>query len=180
MINIVDPDQDFSLAQYQELACRTISDIQRRNKLALLVGGSGQYIWSVLEGWEIPRVLPNVELRQSLEEKAVRVGKDELYQELMRVDPVAAQRIDQRNLRRVIRALEVYKSTGIPFSELQHKKTPSFNALIIGLTVDRKELYHRIDLRVDEMIKQGWVDEVEKLVRMGFPLIVLLVVLLKQ
>ena len=170
LINIVNPDEDFSLAQYQELAYRAIDDIQRRHKLALLVGGSGLYIWSVLEGWGIPQVPPDLEFRHSLEEKAARVGKDELYQELMEVDPVAAQKIDRRNVRRTIRALEVHRGTETPLSQLQHKKAPPFNTIIIGLTTDREELYRRIDLRVDEMIKQGLVAEVEGLVNMGYDL----------
>ena len=168
LINIVNPEEDFSLAQYQELAYRAIENIQRRDKLALLVGGSGLYIWSVLEGWGIPQVPPDLEFRHSLEEKAARVGKDELYQELKEVDPVAAQKIDQRNVRRTIRALEVYRGAEAPFSQLQHKKAPSFNTLIMGLTMDRGELYRKIDLRVDEMIKQGLVAEVKKLVNMGY------------
>ena len=168
LINIVNPDEDFSLARYQELAYRAIADIQQHHKLALLVGGSGLYVWSVLEGWGIPQVPPDPEFRHSLEEKAAKVGKDELYQELMKVDPMAAQRIDRRNVRRMIRALEVHRGTGTPFSQLQHKKALPFNTLIIGLTVDRAELYRRIDSRVDEMIKQGLVAEVEKLVNMGY------------
>ncbi len=167
LINIINPDENFSLAQYQELAYRTISDIQERNKLALLVGGSGLYIRSVVEGWGIPHVPPDPELRQSLE-KAAEADKDELYQQLMKVDPVAGQRIDPRNIRRVTRALEVYSSTRIPFSQLQHKKAPPFEVLIIGLTTDRAELYRRIDVRVDEMIEQGLVEEVKKLVNMGY------------
>ena len=168
LISTVDPDENFSLAQYQELAYKAISGIQKRNKLALLVGGSGQYIWSVLEGWGIPQVPPDPELRRSLEEKAANLGKDELYQQLVTVDPVAAQRIDPRNVRRVIRALEVHRHTETPFSRLQQKKAPPFKTLIIGLTADRKELYRRIDQRVDEMIKRGLVAEVEKLVNMGY------------
>ena len=168
LINIVNPDEDFSLAQYQQLAYRAIADIQQRNKLALLVGGSGLYVWSVLEGWGIPRVPPDREYRHNLEEKAARVGTDELYQELIKVDPVTAQKIDRCNVRRIIRALEVHKSTRIPFSQLQHKQAPPFNTLIIGLTTDRAELYRRIDLRVDEMIEQGLVEEVKKLVNMGY------------
>ena len=145
-----------------------IKDIQQRNKLALLVGGSGLYIWSVLEGWGIPQVPPDPEFRHGLEERAAEVGKDELYQELMRVDSPAAQRIDRRNVRRIIRALEVHRGTGIPFSQLQDKKAPPFNTLIMGLTVDRGELYRRIDLRVDAMLKRGLIAEVEKLVAMGY------------
>ncbi len=168
LINIVNPDEDFSLAQYQELAYRAIDDIHQRNKLPILVGGSGMYVWSVLEGWGIPRVSPDLEFRHSLEEKATKVGEDELYQELEEIDPVAAQRIDRRNIRRTIRALEVHRGTETPFSQLQHRKTSPFNTLIIGLTADRAELYRRIDLRVDEMIKQGLVAEVEKLINMGY------------
>ena len=168
LINIVNPDEDFSLAQYQELAYRAIGGIHQRNKLPILVGGSGMYVWSVLEGWGIPRVPPDLEFRHSLEEKAARVGKDELYQELEGIDPVAAQRIDQRNVRRTIRALEVHRGTQTPFSQLQYKEAPPFHTLIIGLTADRVELYRRIDLRVDEMLKQGLVAEVEKLVNMGY------------
>ena len=168
LINIVNPDEDFSLAQYQELACKAIGDIHQRDKLPILVGGSGMYVWSVLEGWGIPQVPPDLEFRHSLEEKAARVGEDKLYQELAEIDPVAVQSIDQRNVRRVIRALEVHRSTKVPFSQLQSKKVPSFHTLIIGLTTDRAELYRRIDLRVDEMVKQGLVTEVEKLVNMEY------------
>ncbi|MBC8429566.1 MAG: tRNA (adenosine(37)-N6)-dimethylallyltransferase MiaA [Dehalococcoidia bacterium] len=168
LIDIVNPDEDFSLAQYQRLAYRTIEDIQQRHKLALLVGGSGLYVWSVLEGWRIPHVAPDPEFRHSLEEKVARVGKDELYEELVRVAPVAAQGIDPRNVRRTIRALEVHRGVEIPFSQLQRKTAPPFNTLIIGLTADRAELYRMIDLRVDEMIKRGLVDEVKKLVDWGY------------
>jgi len=166
LINIVNPDEAFSLAQYQALACKAIEDIQQRNKLALLVGGSGLYVWSVLEGWEIPPVPPDLEFRHSLEEKLVRVGREELYQELVKVAPAAAQRIDPRNVRRTIRALEVHRRT--PASQPQYKKVPPFDKLIIGLTADRGELYRRIDLRVDEMIERGLVAEVEKLFKMGY------------
>ncbi len=168
LINIINPDENFSLAQYQELAYKAINDIQQRDKLALLVGGSGLYIWSVLEGWVIPQVPADLEFRHSLEERAANVGIDELYQELLKVDPVAAQRIDPRNVRRVIRALEVYRHTESPFSQLWHKKAPPFKTLIIGLTTDRRELYRRIDLRVDEMIQQGLVAEVEELINTGY------------
>jgi len=168
LIDIVAPDEDFSLAQYQRLAYKAIEGIHHRHKLALLVGGSGLYVWSVLEGWGIPQVAPDTEFRYSLEEKAARVGKDELYQELARVAPVAARRIDPRNVRRTIRALEVYRGADVPLSQLQRKEEPPFNTMIIGLTADRVELYRRIDLRVDEMIKRGLVDEVKKLVNRGY------------
>jgi len=170
LINIVSPDEDFSLARYQQLACPAIDDIQRRNKLALLVGGSGQYVWSILEGWGIPQVPPDLKFRHIWEEKAAKFGKENLYHELMKVDPTSAQRIGPHNVRRIIRALEVYKNTETSPSQLQHKETPSFNALVIGLTTDRAELYRRIDLRVDQMIERGLVAEVEKLLKKGYGL----------
>lgn len=168
LIDIINPDEDFSLAHYQHLAYSAIKDIQQRDKLALLVGGSGLYVWAVLEGWVIPQVPPDLEFRRSSREKADRGGADELYQELVKIDPAAAQKIDPRNTRRVIRALEVTKGAGSPFSQLQRKAAPPFDALIIGLTADRAELYRRVDLRVEQMIEQGLVEEVEKLIKMGY------------
>jgi len=168
LIDIVNPDQDFSLAQYQKLAYESIAGIQQHQKLPLLVGGSGLYIRAVLEGWQIPHVLPNTELRQSLAERAAKEGVETLYQELVRIDPASAQRIDPHNTRRVIRALEVCQSTGVPFSRLQQKTTPPFETLIISLTTDRAELYRRVDARVDRMIEQGLVEEVKRLVSMGY------------
>ncbi len=168
LVDIINPDEDFNLAQYQHLAYQAIAGIQERNKLPLLVGGSGLYVWAVLEGWVMPQVPPDPEFRRSLKEKAAKGETEELYQELMKVDPVSAQRIDPRNVRRVIRALEVCRSAGIPFSQLQRKQVSSFDALVIGLTADRAEVYRRVDLRVDEMIEQGLVEEVRKLVDMGY------------
>jgi tRNA dimethylallyltransferase len=168
LIDIVSPGENFSLAQYQQLALKAIENIQQRDKLPIVVGGSGQYVWSVLEGWGIPQVAPDPEFRQSLEEKAARGGEDELYDELASVDPEAAERIDPRNVRRTIRALEVYWETETPFSQLQRKEAPPFNTLVIGLTTDREELYRRIDLRVDRMIEQGLVEEVKQLASRGF------------
>jgi len=170
LLNIINPDEDFGLAQYQHLAYQAIDDIKQRHKLPLLVGGSGLYVWSVLEGWKIPSVPPDLEFRHSLEERAAKVGKDKLYQELVKVDPIAAQGIDPRNVRRVIRALEVHRSTQTPVSQLRHKQAPPFKTLIIGLTADRAELYRRINLRVDEMIKQGLVEEMKRLTNMGYDL----------
>jgi tRNA dimethylallyltransferase len=168
LIDILEPNEDFSLAQYQQLAYKTIEDINQRNKLALLVGGSGLYVWSVLEGWQIPAVAPDMELRRRLEEKAAGGEEKELYQELARLDPAAAQRIDPRNVRRIIRALEVHRRAEAPISRLQGKKAPSFNTILIGLTAERADLYRRIDLRVDEMIERGLVDEVKWLLERGY------------
>lgn len=168
LIDVVSPNENFSLAQYQQLAVRAIEDIQQRGKLPLVVGGSGQYVWSVLEGWGIPQVPPNLEFRKSLEERADMGEGDRLHQELSEVDPEAAQRIDPRNVRRTIRALEVFSETETPFSQLRRKEAPPSNIFVIGLTADREELYRRIDLRVDRMIELGLVDEVKRLMSRGF------------
>jgi tRNA dimethylallyltransferase len=168
LIDIVNPDEDFSLARYQKLAIKAITEAQNRKRLPLLVGGSGQYIWSILEGWKIPPVLPDPEFRRSLEERQARDGQDGLYQELIKVDPVAAEKIGPFNTRRVIRALEVYHETKIPISQLQRKEPPPFVSLVIGLTTNRSELYHRIDRRVDSMIERGLVTEVAGLLKKGY------------
>jgi tRNA dimethylallyltransferase len=171
LIDIINPDDDFSLAQYQALAYKAINDIQQRHRLPFLVGGSGLYVWAVLEGWQIPGVSPDREFRDTSEKKAVDAGIDELYQELIRLDPEVALKIDRHNVRRVIRALEVHKKTGMPFSHLRHKAAPAFDTFIIGLTMARTELYRRIDQRVDEMVERGLVAEVENLLKMGYDLI---------
>ncbi len=168
LIDIASPNEDFSLAQYQQLALKAVENIQQRNKLPIVVGGSGQYLWSVLEGWGIPQVAPDPGFRQGLQERADMGEGDELYGELASVDPEAAQRIDPRNVRRTIRALEVFHETETPFSQLQRKVVPPFDIFIIGLTADREELYRRIDLRVDRMIEQGLVEEAKLLVSRGF------------
>ena len=168
LVDIINADEDFSLAGYLDLASAAIADIQRRGRLPLLVGGSGQYVWSVLEGWRIPRVPPDAEYRRRLEQRAEEEGGLALYRELVEADPAAARSIDPRNVRRVIRALEVGRSSPVPFSQLRRKVAPDFEALTIGLTAAREELHRRIDLRVDEMIERGFVAEVEGLYRMGY------------
>jgi tRNA dimethylallyltransferase len=170
LVDIINPDEDFSLAQYQELAYKAIEDIQKRKKVPFLVGGSGLYVKAILEGWQIPRVLPDPEFRYNIEKRSSGSGISELYQELFRVDPEAAQKIDRRNIRRVIRALEVQAKAKKPFSQLGYKKAPAFDSFIIGLTTERAELYRMVDRRVDEMMEGGFVDEVENLLKMGYDL----------
>jgi tRNA dimethylallyltransferase len=170
LVNIINPDEDFSLAQYQELAYKAIDDIQKRKKVPFVVGGSGLYVRAILEGWQIPKVLPDPEFRYNVKKRASGSGIDELYQELVRVDPKAAQKIDCRNIRRVIRALEVHAKTKKTFSQLGYKEAPTYDSFIIGLTTDRAELYRMVDKRVDEMMERGFVDEVEHLLKMGYDL----------
>jgi tRNA dimethylallyltransferase len=168
LIDVVDPDQEFSLAQYLELATAALEDVWSRGKQPLLVGGSGQYVWALLEGWRVPRLPPQRELRRELEERATREGPEALQRELALVDPKAAARIDPRNVRRVIRALEVHKATGRPISYWQEKGPPPWQTLTLGLTCPRQELYRRIDTRVDAMMEAGLADEVRGLLAMGY------------
>jgi len=168
LIDIITPDETFTLAQYQELACQAIDDVLARGKVPFLVGGTGQYVRAVVEGWGIPRVPPNEELRAELYRQAEREGPWALHDRLREVDPAAAGRIDPTNVRRVVRALEVYLETGRPISELQRKKPPPYRILQIGLTMERQELYRRIDERVDRMIEAGLVEEVRELVEQGY------------
>ena len=170
LVDMINPDEPFSLAIYHKLASGVIEDIQQRHKLPILVGGSGLYVWAVVEGWKIPQVPPDTELRHRLETRVKEEGGYALYQELQRVDPVAATKIMPTNLRRVIRALEICHLTGQPAYQLWQKEAPPYPILIIGLTAERGDLYKRIDFRIDEMIKQGLVDEVKDLMAKGYSL----------
>jgi tRNA dimethylallyltransferase len=169
LIDITEPGLDYNLADYQGLVYRTIGGIQSRGRLPILVGGSGQYIWSALEGWQIPRVQPNAALRQTLEKRARDEGGETLYLELQNLDPLAATRIDSHNIRRVIRALEIHESKKGSVDQLPAKATPPYRMLMIGLTADRETLYRRIDSRVDKMIENGLVEEAQSVLAMGFP-----------
>jgi tRNA dimethylallyltransferase len=170
LIDVVEPDQDFSLAMYHQLAIKALKAIQQKSKLPLLVGGSGLYVWSLVEGWEVPRVPPDQKRRSKLEARAKQEGSQNLYQELKDIDPIAAAKIDPSNTRRIIRALEIYHATGRRPSQLQRKEVPDFPILLIGLTQERSELYRRIDWRVDKMIQMGLPEEVEQLLKRGYSL----------
>jgi tRNA dimethylallyltransferase len=169
LIDILDPRDDYSLALYQRDAYRAIADIQARGKLPILAGGTPLYIRAVLEGWRIPPAPPNPALRAALEERARREGPEALHRELARVDPIAAARISPSNVRRVIRALEIFTQTGQPMTALEGRQPPPWRVLIIGLTLPRDELYRRIDERVDRQVAQGLVDEVRALLAQNVP-----------
>jgi tRNA dimethylallyltransferase len=164
LVDIVDPDQAFSLATWLELAQAAMEDIWRRGKRPVLVGGTGQYVWALLEGWRVPRVPPDSRLREQLGSRR----PEELLAELRRVDPEAEAFIDPRNVRRVVRALEVQAATGKPFSYWRGKEEREFEALILGIHLPRSELYDRIDRRVDRMFELGLVREVKALLRKGY------------
>lgn len=168
LIDIVDPDEPFSLALYVRLAVSAIADITARGKIPLLVGGTGQYVTAVLEGWQVPEVPPQPELRARLETEAREIGSAALHERLAAIDPQAAATIDANNLRRIVRALEVYQITGQPISQLQRRETPPFTIQTLWLGLPRELLYRRIDDRVDAMVAAGLVDEVAALLRRGY------------
>jgi tRNA dimethylallyltransferase len=168
IIDVVDPDENLGLAHYQRMAYTAINDIHQRGRLPLLVGGTGQYITAVVEGWSIPEVPPNAALREELETFAAEHGSETLHRRLQQVDPAAAAATHHRNVRRVIRALEVYLETGTPISELQRKQPPPYHIIQYGLFMERERLYQRADLRLDQMLEQGFVDEVRDLLRRGY------------
>ncbi|HEY65688.1 MAG TPA: tRNA (adenosine(37)-N6)-dimethylallyltransferase MiaA [Caldilineae bacterium] len=168
LLDVVDPDQTLTLAQYQRMAYAAIEEIHRRGRVPLLVGGTGLYVRAVLEGLRIPEVPPQPELRAQLQAEAAEKGAQALHDRLAALDPVAAARIDPRNVRRVIRALEVCLVTGRPISELQQASPPPYRILRVGLTRPRAELYARIDARVDAMIEAGLVGEVRSLLARGY------------
>jgi len=168
LIDVVDPDQPFGLADYCDMALAAIGGIRQRQKMPVVVGGSGQYIWALAEGWEVPRVAPNSGLRDRLTARATAEGAEPLHRELARIDPDAAAAIHPHNIRRVIRALEVAATTGVAPSSLRTRRTPPASVLLLGLRVPRAELHRRIDKRVDAMFANGFVAEVEELLRRGY------------
>ena len=167
LIDIAEPADDFSLAAYLEHAHCAIQDIRKRGRLPLLVGGTGQYLWALLEDWRVPSVAPDRKFREDTEALAIEQGDEVVYNRLRELDPESAAVIDPRNLRRVIRALEVHHQTGVPFSKMRGCGEGRYNSLVIGLTLPRDELYRRTDQRVDRMLEAGWLDEVRCLLGRG-------------
>ncbi len=164
MIDIYNPDETITLGEYQDRVNEIVADCHDRGKLPMLVGGTGQYVKAIVEGWGIPRVGPHPELRQSLN----RLGGDELGRWLDHLDPIAAARIDKRNIRRVVRALEVTLIAGRPITQLQAKTPPGWDILTLCLNREREELYARIDERVDLMLAAGLEQEVRDLLAAGY------------
>lgn len=168
LIDIRDPDEEFSLAAYQELALTAIGEIAARGRTPLLVGGTGQYLAALLEGWQIPRVAPQPELRAALEREAADLGSAALHARLAALDPAAAAQIPPTNVRRVIRALEVHAVTGEPISAQQTRVPPPFAVRTIYLTRPRDALYARADARVEAMLAEGLLAEVVALLARGY------------
>ena len=159
MIDIVDPDENFTVQDFKKVAVNIIKDVQNRGKLPFLVGGTGLYISAIVDNLEIPEIPANKVLRDKLEKKS----NEELFQDLKRVDPQITETIDRNNKRRLVRALEVTILSGRPFSSQRNKGKPLFDVLQIGLDVSRSELWQRIDERTEEQIDTGLEDEIRSL-----------------
>jgi tRNA dimethylallyltransferase len=169
LIDVANPDQDWNLAIYLPRALEVIQQIHARDKLPFLVGGTGQYVQAVVQGWDLPGSKPNPAFRDALHQWAAEIGPDGMRKRLAVLDPSAAENIDGPNLRRMIRALEVIFSSGRKFSSQQTKSGSPFNVLQIGLIRPREELYQRIDQRIENMLQAGLVSEVQGLLAAGYP-----------
>lgn len=167
LLDVLDVNQDATVAWYQDLARTLISEIHGRGKDAVIVGGTGLYIKAILDDLNFPDTDP--EVRAKLEAEAVEFGAAALFERLQQLDPAAALAIDQANTRRIIRALEVIEITGQPFTaNLPREDSSRYpDALQFGLVMDRDHLRERIDLRVDRMWERGFVAEVEQLITRG-------------
>lgn len=171
MIDVADPEEDFSVARYVEMAARCVDDVLERGKLPIVAGGTGLYIDSLLSGRTFAPFSPDSALRGELERELAEKGGQAMLEALAQVDPEAAQRLHPNDHKRIIRALEVYRSTGKTIT--QHNREtqaipPRYDALTIGLAFqDRQAMWRRIDQRVDEMVAAGLEDEVRRLLTSG-------------
>jgi tRNA dimethylallyltransferase len=164
LVNWIDPKSDFNLAKFQKLAKKYIELVHQKNKTPFLVGGSGLYIQSVVDNYNIPGVPPQENLRNTLAEFSCQ----EVLELLKKVDPESAENINENNKRRLIRAFEVSVSTSQPFSQLKDSNEQIYNTLQIGIKRDREELYERINQRVETMFERGLEDEVNNLREQGY------------
>lgn len=168
LLDLADPDQVLTLAEYQQLAYATIDAIHARGRVPVLVGGSALYVRAVTAGLRIPEVPPNPELRARLEAQLAAEGLPALVADLQRLDPRTAAQIDQRNGRRVLRALEIVLSTGQSKTDLEGAEPPPYRLVQVALTRERAELHRRIDRRVEQMIEQGLIAETQRLLQAGY------------
>lgn len=167
MINIVSPDEDYSVSEFKYEAEKIIDKMLLTNNIPIIVGGSGLYVNSLIYDLDFGNAKSDEKLREYYTYYYKEHGEDALYDKLMRIDPESAEKIHKNNIKRVIRALEVYDITGKKFSELNtdiRKESNKYDCILIGLSMERKTLYERINQRVDEMLLKGLVDEVKSLI----------------
>lgn len=169
LVDVLVPSESFGLGRFLELAQAALDEIRRRGRLPLVAGGTGQFVWALVNGGSVPRIPPDPAFRAGLEAIAETDGPEALHRRLQQVDPARASAIDPRNVRRVIRALEIHRATGRRPSEFSASAgRPATNPLILGLTLERTALYQRIDDRVDRMLRDGLLEEVAALLQAGY------------
>ena len=170
LVDFLDPGDEYSLASYVKQARALIDEIATRGKLPILVGGTGQYIWALIEGWEVPEIEPDAKLRAELELRLGKDGVEPLADELTKIAPEVAVSTDLLNPRRVIRAIERVRSnpSGDAINNRRKALDEPFNAHIIGLTIERSVLHQRVLDRLDTMLTNGWVEEIESLLNAGY------------
>lgn len=168
LVDVANIDDIWSLALFQKSVYRIADDIRKREKIPFLVGGTGQYIRAILEGWSVPELPPNNNLRLVIEKWGNIIGSSVLHDKLTIIDPNAAENIERNNMRRIVRALEVIFSTGRLFSSQRKRNPINFQYKMIGLKRDRKELYARIDERIMNMFDTGFIDEVKEILAKGY------------
>jgi len=168
LVDVADPDEDWSLATFQKAAFKTIDDIHARHKIPILVGGTGQYVHSLIYGWEIPPQESDDHLRDVLTRWGEEIGAQALFDKLAIIDPEAAGNIEWQNMRRTVRALEVIFHSGKRFSAQRRKGNQRYPLLLIGLFRPREEIYQRVDERIELMFEEGFIDEVKALLDAGY------------
>lgn len=169
LIDIIDPKEDYSAAIFQEMAKNLITDINSKNRLPFIVGGTGLYIQSVTHSYQFSEADHDLELRDQLQRMADTEGVEVLHQRLRDIDPITADRLHPNDVKRVIRAIEIYQLTGRTMADFQHRAEFSpYDIVMIGLTMEREKIYQRINQRVDLMIEAGLVEEVRSLMDAGY------------
>ncbi len=168
LIDVAAPDERYNLARFLSEARAAITGVASRGATPVVVGGTGQYVWGLAEGWHAPAVPPNQVLRAELAEEARLHGPEALHERLRAVDARAADAIDPRNVRRVVRALEVWHETGAPFSRQRRKSPPEFEPVLLGIAPERAALRKRADDRIEGMLAGGWPEEVRELLDAGY------------
>lgn len=171
MLDIIEPDEEFSVALFQKKVTAYIAEILERGRIPVFVGGTGLYVRSVIDHYDFSPAGNDYDYRQQLLKEAEAFGNEYLHEKLREVDPIAAGRLHSNDIRRIIRALEVYRQTGRPITSFQYRDNdlpPKYRLGYFGLTMDRGDLYRRIEQRVDRMIAGGLVEEVKRLLERGY------------
>lgn len=167
MLDVVYPNEEFNVAKYKEMAECAIEEILSKGKLPIIVGGTGLYINTLVDAIEFLDIGEDLNYRNEMLKRAQIEGNEIIHDELKKIDKESAAIIDKNNVRRVIRALEIYRLTGKTKSDLdkESRKEPKYDYRMYGIDLDREELYDRIEKRVDIMLKDGLIDEVKNLVQ---------------